>query len=198
MKGATRLEQPLPGIYRWAYDSPEHRVELTSHAIRTATGVLIFDPIPLVRESVEELTAGALPAAIILTNANHVRAAATWQARLGCRVFGPREASAELAGVEPFDPTQFPLPGWTVVGLPGGAPGESAFLHSTLSLAIFGDAVVHLPGRGLEILPTKYCTNAEELRASLRHFLSQSFSHALFAHGQPLTSKASERISALL
>lgn len=87
-------------------------------------------------------------------------------------------------------------PEWKAFPLPGGAPGEMAFQHVSRSLMVFGDAVVNLPERGLELLPAKYCRDQAELRCSLRTL--PPFERAVFAHGQPLLSAASERIAALL
>ena len=63
---------------------------------------------------------------------------------------------------------------------------------------VFGDAVVNLAGRGLEILPDRYCTDPARLRQSLREMLQRPFERALFAHGIPLERSASAQIAALL
>ena len=61
---------------------------------------------------------------------------------------------------------------------------------------VFGDAVVHLPERGLELLPDKYCTDPAALRISLAGV--PAFERAVFAHGQPLLTGASAKVAALL
>jgi hypothetical protein len=63
---------------------------------------------------------------------------------------------------------------------------------------VFGDAVVNLDGRGLELLPDKYCTDPAQLRNSLRSLREISFENALFAHGTPLIGSAAARIAGLL
>lgn len=195
---ADRLDEISPGIFRWAAFSPFHRVELTSHAVLANDGVLVFDPIPLAAESQARLHAFAGPRAIALTNGNHLRASQEWSARLGAGVWSqtPELFPADLAvGHWPLvNPPCFS--GWVTHPLPGGAPGETAFLHAGLSLAVFGDGVVNLPGRTLELLPDQYCTDPRQLRESLKHL--PPFERALFAHGQPLRAGASDRIAALL
>jgi hypothetical protein len=52
---------------------------------------------------------------------------------------------------------------------------------------VVGDALVNLPGRGLEILPDKYCTNPTQLRRSLRHLPMADL--VLTAHGAPFTGR---------
>jgi len=65
-----------------------------------------------------------------------------------------------------------------------------------LDLMVFGDAVVNLPGRGLELLPDKYCQNPAQLRVSLKSL--PRFGRAIMSHGEPLMDRASEHIQALL
>ncbi len=195
---AENLEEISPGIFRWAAFSPFHRVELTSHAVLADGGLLVFDPIPLASEPRSRLRLLADRCAIVLTNGNHLRASQEWRAQLGARVWSPTPelfpADSDIVHWSLIHPP--PFPGWVTHPLPGGAPGETAFLHAGLSLAVFGDAVVNLPGRELEPLPDKYCTDPRQLRLSLKGL--PPFERALFAHGQPLRAGASDRIAALL
>ena len=200
MAPATRLEQPVPGVWWWSGYSPEHRVDLGSHAVVTPEGWVILDPIPLEPAAMDRLLAalGPGPGTILLTNANHARDTAAWQARLRCPAYGPQELATELPDLRPLPPGGCPLPGWESWPLDGGAPGETAFARADRSLVVFGDAVVNLPGRGLERLPDKYCTDPARLRRSLQEALRRDFDVALVAHGDPLTSGASTRLRVLL
>jgi glyoxylase-like metal-dependent hydrolase (beta-lactamase superfamily II) len=195
---ADRLEEISPGIFRWAAFSPFHRVELTSHAVLADGGLLMFDPIPLTEEPQARLHVFAGPRALVLTNGNHLRASQAWNARLGARVWSQTPdlfpADLDIGHWSLVNPP--PFAGWVAHPLPGGAPGETAFLNAGLSLAVFGDAVVNLPGRTLELLPDQYCTDPRQLRRSLKGL--PPFERALFAHGQPLHTGASDRIAALL
>ncbi len=196
------MHDPLPtadppaeietGVWRWAAFSPFHRVELAAHAVLHAGELVLFDPLPLagpVRQRLREL---APAGRILLTNGNHRRAAADWGRELGLPVWAPAPA---LFPGDPFGSGALPA-GWAAIPLPGGAPGETAFHHRERSLVVFGDAVVHLPERGLELLPDKYCTDPRQLRASLAGL--PAFERALFAHGQPIGAGAGARIAALL
>jgi glyoxylase-like metal-dependent hydrolase (beta-lactamase superfamily II) len=80
----------------------------------------------------------------------------------------------------------------------GGGPAETAFRIPALDLVIFGDAVVNLPGRALELLPDKYCADPARLRAGLRQLVASPFARAVFAHGPALVTEASVRVAALL
>ena len=188
--------QEFPGILQWFIDSPEHRVELTSHAVWTADGCLIFDPIPC--PSGMALPEKG-PTRIVLTNENHERAAAAWRQASGVaggEIWASPEAGLELRDVRRWSAIHDDWPGWIRVPLPGGPAGETAFHNPARSLVVFGDAVVNLTGRGLEILPDKYCQDAEMLRTSLRRL--PAFDRALFAHGAPVWEDAGARIAALL
>lgn len=190
---ASSFAEIAPGIFRWAAFSPFHKVELTSHAVASADGLLVFDPIPLAESEASRLRSAAACRGIVLTNGNHQRASADWAELLDVAVLG---ATPELfPGEHQIRPWR-DQDSWQARALPGGAPGETMFHHAGLSLAVFGDAVVNLPDRQLELLPDRYCTDPGALRSSLRNL--PSFERALFAHGQPLLSGASAKLAALL
>jgi glyoxylase-like metal-dependent hydrolase (beta-lactamase superfamily II) len=90
------------------------------------------------------------------------------------------------------------LYGIEAIAIPGATPGETAF-YSDTGVMMLGDAVINTsPEAGLELLPDKYCANAEENRASLRMLLNFDFHTLTFAHGAPITTHAKEKLSALL
>ena len=103
-----------------------------------------------------------------------------------------------MVGAREYGADEAPVEGWTAVPLTGGGPGETAFRVRALDLVVFGDAVVNLAGRGLELLPDKYCADPAALRAALRRLVGVPFSRAVFAHGTALAGGASVRIAALL
>ncbi len=197
MTEAERVEAWGADCLRWSVYSPAHKVELMSHAVRGADGrYLVFDPIPWAESNWSRWPLAGLVSAIVLTNGNHERAAGVWRSRLGCPVFGPAGVTWEMGGVQVAE-AQLPG-GWRAVGLPGGAPGETAWRLDSSGLVVFGDAVVNLAGRGLERLPAKYCSNPVELRKSLEALSRESFERALFAHGEPIGQSACERIRGLV
>lgn len=182
----------LPGVFRWSEYSPAHKVELASHAVWDGRRLVVFDPIPLPRGLELPGSGGDL---ILLTNENHLRAASTWSDELHLPVWCAPDAGVTHPGVRRWGPEGDPTPDWIRFPLPGGPGGETAFFDPTRSLMIFGDAVVNLAGRGLEILPDKYCTDPVRLRRSLQTL--PCFAHAVFAHGDPRIGGAGEAIAAL-
>ena len=195
---ATRIEKVCPEVHRWSRYSPEHRVELTSHSVLGPSGLVLFDPLPVSAEILDWFPTPSAPIAIALTNGNHGRAAGEWRERFACPVFGPAAVEFDLPGVHRFVPGESPLLDWEPISLPGGAEGETAFFSVPRSLVVFGDAVINLAGRPLELLPDKYCRHPAGLRVGLRSLIARGFDHALFAHGEPLLGNASGQIARLL
>ncbi|HTI72146.1 MAG TPA: hypothetical protein VMF06_19375 [Candidatus Limnocylindria bacterium] len=196
---ADKVELIAPGIHRWSAFSPGHKVELSSHSVLHAGVLFVFDPIPISPEILDWFPTPVAPSAIILTNQNHPRAAREWQERFDCPIWGPGGAIVETSQVRRFDVDPWPWNDWEICPLPGGAPGETVVYLSARKLAVFGDAVVNLAGRKLELLPDKYCESPVALRDSLRHFLeARPVEIALFAHGEPILFQAQERLKALI
>ena len=192
---APHAELILPEVLQWSAFSPAHKVDLTSHAVRTSAGWWIFDPIPLHEDSLERFRDDRT-AAVVLTNENHERDAAAWAARFQAPIRASSLAQLGLDGVQRHPPVREIDGDWERIPLPGAAPGETAWFLPGRSLLVFGDALVHLPGRGLEILPDRYCQDPAQLRLSLRTLPPAT--HAVFAHGTPLLGDAADRIRLLL
>jgi hypothetical protein len=194
---ADKMEEFMSGVIRWEVFSAEHKVELTSHAVVAQGRLFGFDPMPLSGGLFDELKRRG-PAAIVLTNENHERAAALGRERWQVPVWAAPGATLLLHDVERFLPEQTEWEGWRLHWMEGGAGGELAFRFAGLSLVVFGDAIVNLPKRGLELLPEKYCRNQRLLRQNLRNLLQEPFERALMAHGQPILESASTKIANLL
>lgn len=179
-----------PGIWRWSAYSPHHRVELGSHLVWDGIRAVVFDPLPLNGRLWNEWPNAKVPGVLVVTNFNHERALDIWRTRF---------PNAAIVGW-PTSPTEAEidscLVGWKAIPLPGGAPGETAYQCAHLDLMVFGDAVVNLAIRGLELLPDKYCENSGQLQESLRRI--PRYGRALLAHGEPLLEAAAERVGAVL
>ena len=195
---AEEFQQVTDGLYFWQAYDPAVKVELSCCARCTARGLVFIDPIPLVKAALAELCEVAAPAAIILTNGNHARAAAEYRARFSIPILAHAGAVAELglAVDQEIADGEIVLDEFSIIALPGAAPGEIA-LHAGGALHV-GDALIHLPPHGFALLPEKYCADAEELRRSLGKLLRFPFEVLTFAHGLPLVSQARQRLATLL
>src|SRR5437879_2496617 len=100
---AESIEEILPGVFRWEAFSPEHKVELTSHAVVFGGKVFCFDPIALAEDPFRRLSRLGQPAAIILTNENHERGCRSWREQWRVPVWAAAEAVLTVPEVERFD-----------------------------------------------------------------------------------------------
>ena len=195
MARAEEFQTVREGLYFWqAYDASV-KVDLSCCARQTSRGLVFIDPIRLADEALDELTARRRPAAIVLTNGNHERAARDFRERFQIPIYAHRDALAGLGEVDLREGEAL-MDELAVVELPGASPGEIA-LHGAGVLHV-GDALIHLPPAGLGILPDKYCSDPKQLRHSLGKLLSFPFDALTFAHGLPLVTQARERLSQLL
>lgn len=198
MPRADEFQQVTDGLFFWQAHAPALKVDLSCCARCTARGLVFIDPIPLARKALAELCAVAKPAAIILTNGNHARAAADYRQRFSIPVLAHTGAVAELglAVDQEIADGETVLDTFTVIALPGAAPGEIA-LHADGVLHV-GDALIHLAPHGFTLLPEKYCADAKELRVALGKLLRFPFEVLTFAHGLPLVAHARRRLAQIL
>jgi hypothetical protein len=191
---AIQFHLITPTLLHWqAYESAV-KCDLSSHAFFTADGLILLDPIALADPS----TLPAPPAAIFLTNANHARAAAWWRECSGAPIYAPAIAVPDLDVVPDHTLSDGDLTpgGFHTFSIPGGAPGETAYLGH--GLCCIGDALIHVDPHGFVLLPPKYCTDPALLPHSLRKLLSCDFDILTFAHGTPLRPNARDRLATLL
>ncbi len=203
MRAAPEYTDLGGDLFCWqAYDAAS-KVDLHASAVAVDRRLYFVDPIPLAEEALAELTAGWVPAGIVLTNANHARAAETFRRRFELPVCIHPEAAMEigLASTAMLDAGGGPAFGGALeaIPLPGAAPGEIALYRAEGDgLMIVGDAVINLPSPGFAVLPDKYCADPKLLRRSLATLLERPFAQMLFAHGEPIMAKARTRLATLL
>ncbi len=204
MRAAPEYADLGGGLFCWQAYDPASKVDLHASAVALDDGRLFFvDPIPLADDALAELTAAASPAGIVLTNANHARAAEAYRRRFGLPVCIHPEATA---GVGVAADATLPVNGGPVFGgafeaipLPGAAPGEIALYRAENGgLLVIGDAVINLPSPGFVVLPDKYCADPKLLRRSLATLLERPFDRLLFAHGDPIPAHARTRLASML
>lgn len=201
MAMATEIALIAPGIYFWQAFDPKVKADLCSSAVDTQSGLFFIDPIPLERESLEEVGARHEIAGIVVTNENHERATDAFAERFRVPVFGGKTPSeSRPAGrCQPVSSAQEKCAELTAIPVPGAPAGETA-LHfaSQGGTMLIGDALINLDPYGFSLLPAKYCTNARLMRRSLESLLDYRFERMLFAHGTPLVSNARVRLEQLL
>jgi len=201
MPVACDLYQPFPGLFFWQYYDSKIKAELCSSAILVSERIYLVDPILLEASQLDRLRRKAPPAGIIVTNANHVRAAAYYSKELSLPVLAHR---ATFQGKQP--PQFEELKGGgkicaelEIIAIEGAVAGEIA-LYDPLKggTLIVGDALINFDPPGFTVLPRKYCLDEKRLRQSMWERLTRPAERMLFAHGTPILSGASAHLRRLL
>lgn len=197
MPKAEEFQVVAPNLCVWSAYSPEIKAELYSTAYINSGSIELIDPVELSEPAWNDLLKLGTPRSVLLTSGNHLRDADLYRKK--CRIpvvgsVGTREDLGKEVDVVLFG-TEV-IHGLKPVPLPGGGPGETAFLSAD-GVLILGDVLISMGGE-LAVLPDKYCTDAKKLRESLRKLLDLEFNTVTFAHGLPLTQKAKERLAAVI
>jgi hypothetical protein len=213
MAVAQEFQRIHPRVAFWVAYEPAVKCDLSCCALRCREGWVWVDPIGLA--SMDALLAEAPPAAIVLTNGNHARAAAALRDRMQIPVIAHTDAADELAGevvvdrrVTGEDAALFPE--LRALRVHGAGPGEMALLltpslseaeagvrHSG-NVLVLGDAVVNVAPVGFCFLPDKYCQDPRALRESVGKLLRFDFELLTFAHGAPLVAGPKDKLRSLL
>jgi glyoxylase-like metal-dependent hydrolase (beta-lactamase superfamily II) len=200
MSTAAEFQALSDTLFHWSVYEPSVKCEIGCSALLAGGALVVIDPVPLAASAWKELLARGPLRAILLTNGNHVRDAMGLREEHQVPIVTAPETRRDILDFKP-DVTLLPgewLYGITPVLIPGATPGETAF-YSKSGVMVLGDAVINTDSeKGLELLPAKYCTDAEQNRASLRKLLSFDFHTLTFAHGTPVMGRARDKLSALL
>ncbi len=201
MPQASEFTRLTPSLALWQAYDPAVKSDLFATAVKTQAGLFLVDPIPLHPASLEELTGTNPVAGILLTNGNHLRAAAAFAERFHAPIFSPLPDTAKSTpgSTRPVADGEEVSPGVSAIAVPGGAPGETAFHFAEEGgTMVVGDALIHFEPYGFALLPPKYCIDQKEMRRSLRRLLDWPFQRLFFAHGVPILDAARDRLETLL
>jgi hypothetical protein len=201
VKPADEVHALPEGVFYWEAYDPAVKTDLSCCAIRTAEGLVFVDPIPLAPPALAELLdlAGSVPLCVLVTNANHLRAAADFRERFGIPLLAHAQAAPELGATPDRLVSADELIGGSlrVLEMEGAAAGEIALYAAGRSLH-FGDAMINVAPYGLTPLPKKYALNHPRLVRSLRIVAELDYHLLTFAHGTPLRGQPSHPAPTLL
>jgi glyoxylase-like metal-dependent hydrolase (beta-lactamase superfamily II) len=196
MPRALEIEPVVPGIFLWRYHDPAIKTDLFSTGLQTDSGTFLIDPASLAPDAMTQLSRVA---GIVVTNENHVRAAAKFAERFHAPIYAGAMTAAALPNATPIDLENPFAPGLTAIPVDGAAAGEIVIHWDAESgTMVMGDALINFEPYGFTFLPSKYCSNFKVMRASLMKLLDYSFERMLFSHGEPILSHARERLERLL
>jgi Metallo-beta-lactamase superfamily len=195
---ANAVQEVAPGLRVWSYEDPQVKCLLSCTAYRQGDSWWLIDPLALGPAVWGQTFSSEKVSGIFLTNANHARASLFYRDQFGCDLWASAETQEHIEIEVDHSLSEGQVCGGLKVRLiPGGGPGETAFLAPEGYL-ILGDAVINLRSTGLALLPDKYCANAERNRESLRFLLAENFHLVTFAHGNPLRDRARDQLADLL
>lgn len=198
---ASELVQVVPDLFFWQIYDRTVKADLFSTALATSKGNLLVDPIPLHDSQFRLLSQYPSIAGIIVTNANHHRAASSYSEQFSTPIFAHR------ASFPAKKPSRFVeiksgakiCDELDVIIIDGAVAGEVVLYHSANGgTLIMGDALINFEPYGFNFLPRKYCANEKEMRHSLRKLLNYRADRMFFAHGTPILAGAGARLQQLL
>jgi glyoxylase-like metal-dependent hydrolase (beta-lactamase superfamily II) len=159
-----------PDLYSWSSFDTERNVDFNSIAWIRPEGNILIDPMPISDHDLAHLNSLGGAAWIIITNSDHVRAAADLAKITGAKIAGPVAEKENF----PIDchcwlsEGEEIVPRLKVIELKGSkTPGELALLLEETTL-ITGDLVRAHKAGSLMILPDAKLKNRTEAIASVR------------------------------
>ena len=198
---ARKLVQVAPNLFFWQNYDPAVKADLFSTAFAPSNGGLLVDPIPLHDSQLRLFSQHRSIAGIVVTNANHQRAATSYSDQFSAPIFALRDSFPDRK------PSRFvEIAGDTkicddleVIAIEGAVAGEIALYQpANGGSLIMGDALINFEPHGFAFLPRKYCANEKKMRRSLRKLLFYQVERMFFAHGTPILVGARARLQQLL
>ncbi len=195
------MREIVPGILGWSRPAEPYGYDFNGLLLLDPAGNLCIDPVEPDRDTEQELRQRRM-AHILLTNRNHVRAAARLRALTGADVaIHPDDAGrARQQGLEIDAELR---PGWrfgplVVVGVPGRSPGEVAFHWPERRLLIVGDALIGDPPGHCSLLAAGAVDDPTRLRSSVEALLALDFDTLLVGDGVSILGGAHQRLEELV
>ena len=149
----------LDGLYYWARYQADRKIDFNGFYWKRADGGLLIDPMPLEADEIAQIEELGGAKQILISNADHLRAAPELKERLGASVLAPakdRERFAEHAScVDHWYEDAGGLPdGVDVRWIRGGkSPVEPLFHLTALNALVFADVVRSHVSGALMLLP---------------------------------------------
>jgi glyoxylase-like metal-dependent hydrolase (beta-lactamase superfamily II) len=194
---AEAVEEVVPGVWTWSVHDERIDFVSTAHAISSAEGGVLIDPLPLEPNALRSL--GDV-AAICLTAGTHQRSAWRYRRELGVPVYAP--ALSKLIEEDPdvrYSQGDELPGGLQAVFTPGAGTTQHTFLlEREGGIAFVPDLFANMPGRGLAIVGEEEMPDPEQARESIRKLLDLRFTVLCLDHGAPVAGDAKAAIRALL
>ena len=196
------MKEILPDIWQWSWFSDEKQLNFNGLFLTIGEHKILVDP-PIMTAEAREVVRRHQPIDyIIVTNRDHIREAAGYQAEFKCQLRLP-EADAAQMDVKPTktykDGELFPGGIWAIHLKDQKSPGESAlFIERGRGVLIVGDALIgKLPG-SVCLLPAEKYVDVQKAKDGLCRLLKYNFDSLLVGDGASILVGAKPQVEQLL
>ncbi len=196
------MKQILPDIWQWSWFSDEKQLDFNGLFLMIGEHKILVDPPPMTAEARTVVRRHEPVDYIIVTNRDHLREAAAYQAELGCQLRVP-EADAAQMDVTPTKTYKDGelLPGgiWAIHLKDQKSPGESAlFIERGRGVLIVGDALIGKPPGSVRLLPAEKYVDIQKAKDGLRRLLKYNFDSLLVGDGASIVAGGKQQVEQLL
>jgi glyoxylase-like metal-dependent hydrolase (beta-lactamase superfamily II) len=181
------MKQIFPGIWQWSWFSDEKQLDFNGLFLMVGEHKILVDPPLMTAEARSFVRRNGPVDYIIVTNRDHIREAAGYQAEFACRLYVP-DADAAQMDVKPTktytDGELLPGGIWAIRLSDQKSPGESAlFLDRGQGIMIVGDALIGKPAGAVSLLPAEKYPDAAKVKDGLRRLLKYNFDGLVVGDG---------------
>ncbi|MDF0676261.1 MAG: hypothetical protein P0120_18275 [Nitrospira sp.] len=196
------MKQILPDIWQWSWFSDEKQLDFNGLLLVIGEHKILVDPPPMTAEARAVVRRHEPMDYIIITNRDHIREAAAYQAELKCQLRVP-EADAAQMDVKPTKTYKDGelLPGgiWAIHLRGQKSPGESAlFIERGQGVLILGDALIGKPPGAVRMLPGEKYADLAKAKEGLRRLLKYNFDSLLVGDGSSILVGGKQQVEQLL
>ena len=181
------MKQILPDIWQWSWFSDEKQLDFNGLFLVIGEHKILVDPPPMTAEARAVVRRHEPIDYIVITNRDHIREAAVYQAELRCQLRTP-EADVAQMDVKPTkiytDGELLPGGIWAIHLKDQKSPGESAlFIERGRGVLIVGDALIGNPPGSVRLLPVERYVDVQKAKDGLRRLLKYNFDSLLVGDG---------------
>jgi glyoxylase-like metal-dependent hydrolase (beta-lactamase superfamily II) len=194
---ADSVEQVADGIWHWRIRNANIGSAFSSsHAVATATGCVLIDPVRLAPEALAVLPP---PEAALLTARTHQRSAWRYRRELGIEVWLPDDApQAEEEPDHRYAEDDILPGGLEAIRTPGPERPHYSLLLGRDRGVLFCSDLLMDDGGSLAFVPFEFHDDPDETRRSVERLLDLDFTILCLDHGRPLTEDPKAAIRELL
>ncbi|MFY4731103.1 hypothetical protein [Nitrospira sp. BLG_2] len=196
------MKQILSDIWQWSWFSDEKQLDFNGLFLVIGEHKILVDPPPMTAEARAVVRRHEPIDYIIITNRDHLREAAVYQAEFRCQMRVP-EADAAQMDVKPATTYKDGelLPGgiWVIHLKDQKSPGESAlFIERGRGVLIVGDALIGKPAGSVCLLPPEKYVDLQKAKNGLRRLLKYNFDSLLVGDGTSILVGGKQQVEQLL